>query len=146
MDGIGAVGPYGQYNIELRENTISDRASVLEENGIKFVQDSHGIVAGRPVPPGYRACWRKRNTLAAAKLHSRLDSGTNAGHFPRILLDPGTGNDDDDFVEVHIYGPINRWSIQRVIGPSPSNRADKVLWRAVEHHLKEVGATLEVAI
>jgi hypothetical protein len=59
------------------------------------------------------------------------------------LLSSGTGPEDDNFIEVHIFGPINRRAFERVVGPKPGNKDDSVLWRRVERQLREVGAVLE---
>jgi len=50
---------------------------------------------------------------------------------------------DDDFIEVHIWGPIHRTAIERVVGPKAKSREDRVLWNSLETKLSEVGAVLE---
>lgn len=141
LDG-GGLTHYGAYAIVLREGMIEGRATVFEENSLRFVQRLR-IVPGTPVPRGYRAVWSARGRLAVAKLHHRLDVDTNPDDFPSILLREGGSGADEDFVEVHIYGPIHRRAIERVIGP-PARRGECALRRSLDRKLREVGARLEI--
>jgi hypothetical protein len=135
---------YGGYVMVLREEMIQQRATVFEENSFVFCQSKHKIVTGNSVPPGYRATWQERDRLAMAKLHSKLDAGTKATDFPRILLSQGKDEASQDFIEVHIYGPIHRVAVEKVAGPQPRARADKVILRSLERKMREVGASLEI--
>jgi len=141
LDGRG-VNRYGEYAILLREEMIRKRTTVFEENSLVFCR-KHRIALGQCLPPGYRATWEARNLLAAAKLHSKLADCTPKSQYPQVLLSSGPGPEDDNFIEVHIFGPINRRAFERVVGPKPGNRYDSVLWRRVERELREVGAVLE---
>jgi hypothetical protein len=141
LDGRG-VNRYGQYAILLREEMIRRRTTVFEENSVVFCR-RHRIALGQALPRGYRAPWEGRNLLAAAKLHSKLADCTPKSEYPEVLLTSGTGPEDDNFIEVHIFGPINRRAFERVVGPKPGNRNDAVLWQRLERQLHEVGAVLE---
>lgn len=138
------LGKYGPYGMVLREEMIQQRATVFEENSFDFCQSKLKIVIGDPVPPGYRATWPERERLAMAKLHSKLGPGTKAGEFPRILISPGKGESDQDFIEVHIYGPIHRAAVQKVTGPEPRSHADKAIIKSLRRKLREAGADLEI--
>jgi hypothetical protein len=135
---------YGAYVMVLREQMIQQRATVFEENSFVFCQSKHKIVTGDPVPSGYRTIWQERDQLAMAKLHSKLDAGTRANEFPRILFTPGKDESDQDFIEVHIYGPIHRAAVETVAGPEPRAHADKAILRSLKKKLTEVGAKLEI--
>lgn len=135
---------YGAYAMVLREKMIHQRATVFEENSFVFCQSKHKIVAGDPIPSGYRATWQERDQLAMAKLHSKLDTGTKSADFARILLTLGKDESDQDFIEVHIYGTIHRAAVEKVAGPEPRAHADKVILKSLKRKLKEVGATLEI--
>lgn len=141
--GAPANNKYGEYAMILKEEMISNRATVFEENSFVFCHSKHKIVAGDPVPAGYRAVWHERDVLAMAKLHSRLDASTKEAQFPQILW---TSKDEltEDFIEVHIFGQIHRAAIERVVGPQPKSHADKVIWKSLSRKLKEIGATLEI--
>jgi len=142
LDDVGPTA-YGAYTVVLKEKMISRRATVFEENSFLFCQLKHRIVVGEPIPPGYRTVWTDRNHLAMAKLHSKLDQTTRRGEYPAILLRQGSAPDDADFIEVHIWGPIHRTAIERVVGPKPRSREDRALWSSLKAKLDEVGAILE---
>ena len=142
LDNCG-VRKYGDYNIILKEDIIRHRSSVFEENSFKFCQETHKIIAGDRLPCGYRACWEDRGKLAMSKLHSEFDWETRKEQYPGILLKQGTGPENVDFIEVHIFGEIHRRAIEKVVGPKPKNR-EKALWKSLERKLSEVGAVLEV--
>lgn len=135
---------YGPYSIVLKEKMICLRASVFEENAFQFCQIRHRIVLGDVIPAGYRAVWSDRDRLAMAKLHSKIDDKTTAGDYPSILLHRAADPKEDDFVEVHIWGPIHRSAVERVVGPKPTTREDRVILNSVVRKLKEVGATVEL--
>jgi hypothetical protein len=130
---------YGGYAIVMKDAAISKRASVFEENTLVFAR-RFKIVAGGPIPLGYRATWEERNKLALAKLHSQFSHETD----PDILLKEGGGTDKDDFIEVHIYGPLHRRAIEVVVGPKPRDGAERAFQRSIDRKLREVGSHLEV--
>ena len=141
IDGKG-VPAFGPYSIVLREPMIERRATVFEENPFTFCK-RHRIAAGQETPAGYRAIWEERQLLAMAKLHSELTSATTRAQYPGIVL-KATPKGNEDFIEVHIYGPIHRAAIERVIGPRPNGGPQLVIWRSVESKLKSLGARMEV--
>jgi hypothetical protein len=69
IDRTGIIG-YGDYCMVLKELVIRDRSTVFEENSITFIK-KHRIVAGDPLPLGYRATWMNRSSLVVAKLGKR---------------------------------------------------------------------------
>ena len=99
------VEDYGECFMLLREDMIAHRATVFEANSVKFVKAKVIAMGSMQIPPGYRAVWQERGYLAVAKLARHLAANTPADAFPRLLL---TGRDTglDDFIEVHIYGPM----------------------------------------
>jgi hypothetical protein len=144
---LNNIGPtaYGAYTIVLKEKMIIQRASVFEENSFAFCQIKHRIIVGDSIPAGFRAGWLERNELAMAKLHSMIEPSTRSDDFPSILLRNGSSPLDDDFIEVHIWGSIHRTAIERIVGPKPKGREDRILLRSLETKLREVGAILDIA-
>lgn len=140
IDGRGVPG-FGSMSLTLKESTIRERASVFEENSIEFIR-RHRIVPGDVLPLGYRAPWSMRDSLAIAKLEEKIQPTADTREFPGILLTSVDGA--DDFVEVHVYGPIHRRGIARLSGATPRKKADKVLFESVKKKLQEVGAEIEV--
>jgi hypothetical protein len=142
LDGFGVIW-WGEYSISLKENHIAARTSVFEENPFVFAE-RHRVVAGRPIPAGYRAPWARRSDLAMAKLVGKIKAGQKAKEFPPILLDQGASRDDADFVECHVYGPLHQASFERVIGRRPSGGdPDLIVWKSVMAKLKKLGVIVE---
>jgi len=140
IDGIG-MPHYGPYSVTLKSSLIQARSSVFEENPFLFHR-RHFVMAGDKCPPGYRAEWSRRSDLAVAKLHAKVTKDIALHQFPGILLEiasAGTGN--DDFVEVHTYGPLHHLTIEHVRGPKPKDRYDRALWKKVQKRLTKLGAT-----
>ena len=141
LDGRG-VPWYGDYSLTLRDTMIGKRSSVFEENPFRFC-DKHPIPTTGSVPSGYRASWARRGELAMAKLHPRISQGMTDADFPAVLLEQGGKSADSDFVEVHIYGAIHARAVERVIGPVPKRRADRIIWNRVKRSLDALGAQVE---
>ncbi len=140
IDRKGLPG-YGGYCMALKDVAIKDRATVFEENSILFIKKRR-IVPGDELPYGYRATWERKDLLAAAKLGKRLTSVTKVEEFSHILV--SSSAKDADFIEVHIYGPIHRRSIEYLSGREPRERADKVLLKSVLQKLKDIGVSAEI--
>lgn len=139
---IQILSNYGRYVIVLKDAMIRNRASVFEENPFNFCR-KHNIITGSCIPEGYRATWNQRQSLAIAKLHSKIEKTTQSIDFSGILLCSGEDGASDEFIEVHIYGPIHRMAIEKVIGPSPTTKEDKVFWKSIKKRLRDIGASVE---
>lgn len=135
---------YGAYSILLKDQMISLRSSVFEENSCIFMEKYH-VIAGQPIPCGHRASWGARGEFAMAKLHSKIDSQTKDADFPGILMNSGQTREFDEFIEVHIYGPIHPNAIERIVGPRPTKKDDLVLWKSLQTMCKANGIIVEVS-
>ena len=136
---------YGDYVLFFREDMIAHRASVLEENSAVFVEHSLKTSGSPEVPPGFRATWQERASLCVAKLASQIGPSTKPGEYAKILLSASKTSADDNFVEVHIFGPVTVRTLDRVavreqtfLQGSPAGR------RKLEADLKNFHITLEV--
>jgi hypothetical protein len=129
LDGTG-VTEYGSCSMVLKDATISDRATVFEENSLEFCH-ARKLGFGNPVPPGYRADWDDRERLGCAKLYARLGPSTDDRSFPKIL------SSGRDFVEVHIHGSLHRRSLERIVIGRRLSPPDKVLLSAIKGILKK---------
>jgi hypothetical protein len=134
LDGVGATA-YGDCSMVLKDLAISERATVFEENSVLFCK-KRGLAVTQLLPPGYRATWEDRGMLATAKLEPRLLRATRAAEFPGILV----GDTGQDFVEVHIFGSLNRGSIDRIVARKPKTEADRILLEEIKRH----GVAVEV--
>jgi len=114
LDGIG-LSNYGSCSVALRDNLIAHRTSVFEENSAVFM-DRHEIKVSRKpdVPKGFKATWIDRHKLCVAKLASRIDSATTPNQYSGLLLKEGASSESDEFIEVHIFGPISVLTMAKV--------------------------------
>lgn len=140
--GGSTLTGYGAYAMVLKEEMIAHRTTVFEENPIQLSTKLR-LKLTDPIPPGYRAIWSQRDELAKAKLHSEIAAGTRVDEFPAILVHDGGGTGNSDFIEAHIYGPINRDTIERLIGPIPQTREDRLIWKRIERQLDPLGIAVE---
>ena len=134
---------YGPYSVLLSENMIKHRSSVFEENPFIF-NDRHNVVSGTNPPKGYRAVWSNRHNLAVAKLFPEINAGMTSAEFASILIKQIGDGAKNDYIEVHVHGPIHRHSISKVSGSEPSNRVDKAVWKQSVKSLRKLGASVEI--
>jgi hypothetical protein len=137
-DGSG-LDSYEPYAIALKDLAVKDRATVLEENSYLFVE-RHDIRRGGAAPLGYRATWAERHKLAVSKLGARVSNVMTQVDFARLLLSGGSNRVSDEFIEVHIYGPLDNNAIESVRGKTKlKNTADRALAAKAKKHLSGMG-------
>ncbi|KAL0630425.1 hypothetical protein Q9L58_010728, partial [Maublancomyces gigas] len=136
LDNLG-VQYYGPFHVTLKEEAIEKRTTVFEENPILFLK-KHAVIAGELPPLGYRAVWHSRTLLAQAKLQSRITSATKTANFPGILVYQGSGY-DADFIEAHIYGPLHRNAVAKVVVTATPRGPERHIWRNVKRELQGLG-------
>jgi hypothetical protein len=114
LDGVG-LSHWGEFSITLRSNMIAHRATAFEENSVLFMKH-HDIkmVESNSLPEGYRATWENRGRLCVAKLGERIDNNTKPEEYSAVLLRQGTTPEQDEFVEVHIWGPMTVRTMEEV--------------------------------
>ncbi len=139
---------YGSCFITLRTPMIAHRATVFEENNVLFFkQRDLPFSKLADLPKGFRATWDDRGKLCLAKLGGALQPATTEADFPRLLLRPGKTTADDDFVEVHVWGPITIRTIEKIVlldvEKGRAAKAKRRIWG--EKLQKQYGVTLEVA-
>ncbi len=112
-EGLRAYGP---CTLVCATPMIAHRASAFEKNSCQFFIDRGGVNLGVAVeiPQGVRSTWVERGKLAVAKLASRLVPSTTRAEFADILATRGATTDDDEFIEVHIFGPMTVRSLEKV--------------------------------
>ena len=125
---------YGNYSIRLREVSVKERASLLEENSYTFVEHHH-ITPATPGPLGHRSVWSERHKLAVAKLAASITDATSDAEYPGLVLRNGRTRATDDFIEVHIYGPLDNNAIESVTGKSKLKKNPE---RAIAANVKEL--------
>jgi len=143
LDGAG-LSKFGSCSITLREDMIAHRASVLDENSVLFIE-RHQVTASRTpgVPKGYRAAWSERNKLCIAKLAERVDATTNPNQYSGLLIKQGATPEDDEFVEVHIFGPITVLTMAEVTVSIPKARPRATIVKAIKSKLEKHGVLVK---
>lgn len=136
LDEHGAIN-YGACSLVLSDAAIRNRATVFEKNSVEFCRERK-LGVGTPLPPGYRAPWKDRATLAAAKLYESLKPDTHSASFPSMLLNKKTG----DFIEVHIFGPLHRRAVEAISVAPISHPSDEALIIEIERRAEEFGASV----
>ena len=141
FDGLG-LSKYGGCSIQIRDEMIAHRASVIEENSVLFMERHNVKVSRNPsVPKGYRAPWAERDKICTAKLAARIDSTTTPNQYSKLLLKQGISSADDEFVEVHIWGPMSVLSIEKVTITDPKGASETIL-KALTSQLLKQGVTV----
>ena len=135
LDGKG-VRKFGDLSIVLKDTSIRSRTTLFEKDTIEFVKSN--IQEGISIPPGHRAVWETRDRLATAKIATNILASTKEESFPALLLD------GDDYIEVHIFGPIHRRAIEKLTGKRPKSKADRLIYRSIERKVKEIDVEVEV--
>jgi hypothetical protein len=136
------VKGYGDICMVLKNSMIQNRASVFDTHTFNFVK-AHGLSAGSTVPPDYRASWGKRARLAVAKLGAIIKFTDTVIDFPERLMG-SKGARDGDFIEVHIFGRVNRRAIERVVANTKKMRKpDQFLAALLKKKLKALGIDFE---
>ena len=89
---------------------------------------------------GVRATWPDRARLAVAKLGGRVEPDASSDSFPRLLLScGGAGPENDDYVEVHVYGSITARTLERVKIGNPRTTPRAVLREWLVELLEPLG-------
>jgi hypothetical protein len=143
LDGRGPEN-YGDCSLVLRTDMIAHRASLLWQNCVLFAEN---IPMGQAhlLPKGFRAGWADRARLAATKLAARIDTSSTPADHGSWLLASGTDSSKDDFIEVHIFGPMTIRTVERVrlARPKKKDKRAAVRLAALSEDLKRMGVTLE---
>lgn len=137
---------YGDCHVMLRTEMIAHRASVFEENSAMFMMH-HGIQIDEAdnLPPGYRATWNSRGKLCVAKLFRKIDGDTTKDEYSKLLLRQGATTADDDFVEVHVWGPMTIRTFEQItVKTRIRRRAHRVIIDALNESLEKASVRLRV--
>jgi hypothetical protein len=138
IDQFG-VANYGEYAVVLRDDMISHRASVFQENSGVYFLRNHGAA-----PKGFRSNWADRGKLCVAKLEDRLTSTSTSADFPKIILKAAPDPVDDEFLEVQVFGPMTVRTFERVTRLTGTrNAGEKAVHLAIRDYLAKAGMKVE---
>jgi len=139
LSSIG-LKSYGEVYLTLSERFFAYRSVVLEENSYDFVT-RHAIKKPFDGPRGYLATWADRHMLAVAKHASDLTIGMNEAGFAALVLKSDAMRENDEFLEIAIYGGFNIKSVESIAGDpkltsveEPKNEVEllrKLRWRVL---------------
>lgn len=138
LDGVG-LSNYGTCSITLREGMISHRTTAFEENSVLFTQ-KHDLGTSSPeLPKGFRSTWLERVKLCIAKLAHGIDSTIEPAQYSALLLKQGKTSADDDFVEVHVWGPLSILSMSEIKVTVPRQRQRMTIIKALRAKVTKHG-------
>jgi hypothetical protein len=104
---------YGNYSLILKEISVSDRATLIEENSYKFIE-KYDLFRNPSIPLGFRSIWQDRYKLVLIKHINNIKKGHTIEEFNNMLLVSGTDRSKDEFVEIHIYGTFDCHAIEEI--------------------------------
>lgn len=144
LDQVG-LRNYGECSLVLRNNMVAHRASVFEENSVMWMTNHRINLSGvNSLPKGYRAAWNDRAKLAVAKLANKIPPNMPSDAFPGLLLQQGRTVENDQFIEVHIWGPMTMRTFEHVTIKQPGRAANRVILKALQEKLQKAGVTMEI--
>lgn len=138
LDGVG-LSNYGDYSWIIKENMIANRSTVFEENSALFM---YKVPKEKmfDLPRGFRAVFPRRAILGVAKLASRLAPENGTDCLPDLVLHQGDSSEDDDFIEVHIGGPMTIRTVSRIVATKVTSRS---VFKNLQEQLEKFGVMLE---
>jgi hypothetical protein len=110
---------------------------------IRFAALSDVFHGRTRVTGGYRGTWGERGKIAVAKLASRLTSHVQASDFAALLMAEAK-NGEDEFIEVHIWGPITVKAIETVAISSTKRPARQLMRDGDIELLTKAGISVKV--
>jgi hypothetical protein len=136
---------YGECSLVLREKMIAHRASVFEENSVMWMANHRiNLTNVNNLPKVYRATWNDRAKLVVAKQGNKIQPNMPSDSFAALLLQQGTAVENDQFIEVHIWGPMTMRTVEHATIKQPQRPANRVILKALREKLQKAGVTLEV--
>jgi len=124
---------------------IEHRTSVFEENSVVFMINTDiKIDDSDDFPKGHRASWSNRGKLAALKLVNRMQESMPKETYAEILVVNASKGENDEFIEVHIWGPISIRTIENITVKKPIKRTQKLFVNDLKNKLKRYGVGLKV--
>ncbi len=128
------LSSYGEFFATLRNLNIEDRATVLSTNSFDFVERTPG-----ELPLGHRSNWKRRHLVAVAKCAHLISEFSEAKTFPAILMTSGATRANDEFIEVHIYGPFDFQAIESIGNHSIQGERDLLLTQIIRDYAVRAG-------
>jgi len=122
-DGRGLTN-YGPITLELQEQSIEDRASVMRENSFDFYERNDLGRRNATEAPGWRAIWADRAQVGVAHLADEVNAATGTRELVNMILFSGPTRPQDRYIEIHIYGDVSWQSISKVTLEAPLTKSE----------------------
>lgn len=107
LDGRG-LNHYGECTVQLSEPMIAHRASCFEGNSAVLYKQCKSLA------DFVRSDWGQRGTLCATSRSEGITKEATHDGFASILVSPGENAVEDQFVEVHVFGPMTAKTLTSV--------------------------------
>lgn len=105
------LSSYGRIRICFDKQRVQENACLLEKNSFVVYRNYLNLTAAKQsscdlisILPGCRAFWQDLSMLAVAKLACDIVEDMQKELFCRVLLTDTRRREQDDFIEVHIFG------------------------------------------
>lgn len=102
------------------------------------------IAESDELPRGNRATWERRGQLCAAKLAGKIDKDTQPDDFAALLMGQGRKPEEDEFVEVHIWGPMTVRTIEKVVYVRRRKAYSQTILKSLKRKLQKFNVDLEI--
>jgi hypothetical protein len=135
---------YGNYFLIWNLEMVSHRTSLFIANCLTWHLENK-MRLNMPAPPGNRASWEDRGVLAVVKSAASITTRTRPSAFPRLLLrDRRTKREYDVFIEGHIWGPLTRRSLAKVVYTAREiSTAKQLQAEEIAEELRKIGVDVE---
>jgi len=139
IDDLG-LSHYGNYSLIWNLEMVAHRTSLFIANCLTW-RKQNKMPLNVAAPPGNRATWEDRHLLAVVKCAGSITSRTKHSSFPRILVrNRSKQGEYDVFIEGHIWGPLTRSSLSKVICTSAEkSTAKRLLAEEIADELRKLG-------
>lgn len=138
LNSLG-LASYGRCFIILRNDMIAHRTSLYDGNCVVLVEQ----FGRRQVPPGFRAPWPDRARLCVAKLGDKVLAATAEEDYAGILVMPSARSENAEFVEAHVFGPLSRHSIEKIVVLASADLSEKLEAQMISERCAQVGIKFE---
>ncbi len=139
IDGVG-LNSYGDCTVRLSEPMIAHRASCFEGNTavLYHTERSFSVLL--------RCEWNDRGLICTATFGDHIDCSTGENDYPGILLKVGAASEQDQFIEVHVFGPMTARTFESVrIDTTSHSRRHTALLNAIREKLAAVDVEVMTA-
>jgi hypothetical protein len=132
---------YGTFFLIWDLAHVAHRTTLLIGNCLT-TRRSLGVKLSDALPLGSRSTWDDRCKLVVTKLEPAVTPSSDSSAFPSLLLRQGLTSDEDEFIEAHIFGPLSRGSLLRVVRnkleavPIPNDLIEKAYFIAMVKRLE----------